>query len=334
MFNRFGQLKCQQQAREWFLRLQDDGTVSGDTFYQFNCWLEKPENEKAYQSIQQTEAALKKLKHTKEGQLLQRHANGLAETAPKRLDIRTLIQSRLLQGGFATAFAIGCMAIVFAFNLNKEALQIEYATAVAETREFTLGDGSHITLTPQTKIHVSLNAQRREVTLLSGHAFFNVAKDQQRPFTVHYKNYSVVVTGTIFTVNTKREEFAVNVDEGKVVVNNSGKHKRTQRLIAGQAIQAKNGNLGEVILGNENQLSLWKSGILVYRDVPLDQILKETNTYTLEQIFPATQQLGKTEISLSINISQLDELTEILEALLPVKAIKAEYGKIMLVSYP
>lgn len=333
MFNRLRQMKCQQQAREWFLKLQDDDAVNSDTFYQFNCWLEKPANEKAYQGVERTSTALDQLTHTKEGQLLQRHANGIPESTKNLLNITTLIQSRLLQG-LATAFTIVCATILFVFSLNKEIAIVEYTTATAETREFTLGDGSHITLTPQTKIKVSLDAQRREVTLVSGHAFFNVAKDQHRPFTVHYKEYSVVVTGTIFTVNTKREEFAVNVDEGKVIVNSSGKHKNTQNLIAGQAIHAKNGALGAISFGNENQLSLWKTGVLVYRDVPLALILKETNSYTLEQIFAATPQLGTTEISLSINISQLDELPEILEALLPVKAIKAEYGKIMLVSRP
>ena len=333
MFNQLQHKIRQQQARQWFLKLQDDSAVRADTFYRFNCWLEKPENEKAYQSVEQTWNALGQLSHTTEGQLLRRHAKAQSQKDSLLTTLSTLVHNRFLASIAATCSVI-CFALVFAFYIPSKSITQEYTTAATETRELTLDDGSLITLTPKTNILVTFEKHQRSVALTNGHAFFDITKDNSRPFTVNHNKYTVTVTGTAFSINTKRDEFSVMVDEGHVVVEDIKNSAESNHLSAGQAIQARNGSLGEISQGHSNQLSLWKRGVLVYRDVALDQILAETNTYTLQQIFPATTQLGKTQISLSINIGQLDELPSILEALLPIKAVKAEYGKIMLVSQP
>lgn len=334
MFNQLQHKIRQQQARQWFLKLQDDSAVRADTFYRFNCWLEKPENEKAYQSVEQTWNALGQLSHTTEGQLLRRHAKAQSQQGSLLTTLSTLVHNRFLHASIAATCSVICFALVFAFYIPSKSITQEYTTAATETRELTLDDGSLITLTPKTNILVTFEKHQRSVALTNGHAFFDITKDNSRPFTVKHNKYTVKVTGTAFSINTKRDEFSVMVDEGHVVVEDIKNSAESNHLSAGQAIQARNGSLGEISQGHSNQLSLWKRGVLVYRDVALDQILAETNTYTLQQIFPATTQLGKTQISLSINISQLDELPSILEALLPIKAVKAEYGKIMLVSQP
>ncbi len=72
-----------------------------------------------------------------------------------------------------------------------------------ELRIITLTDGSTITLKPGSSIRYfrNFNDSAREV-YLEGSAFFQVAKNPQKPFLVYYNHLVTRVLGTSFTINT------------------------------------------------------------------------------------------------------------------------------------
>ena len=55
-----------------------------------------------------------------------------------------------------------------------------------------------ISLDSDTLIEVAYSDERRSLTLLSGRAKFDVAKDPRRPFTVRAHGRLVVATGTVW----------------------------------------------------------------------------------------------------------------------------------------
>ncbi|HEY7773368.1 MAG TPA: FecR domain-containing protein [Marinagarivorans sp.] len=350
MYKRMLQSMRAKRARHWFIKLHNEA-VTGDELYAFNRWLEAEPNALAYQQLERTWQALGALRETKEGELLTRHANSGAHSPQGAGTVQlnpwyrwrhayaamAKAPARWVNSSGTSAAALvscACIAVVlFIVAFKPDAPWTEYSTAAAETRELTIADGSHIILTPQTRIKVQLGNHSRNVQLLSGHAFFDVANDAGRPFSVAFKQYSVLVTGTVFGVNTKTHDFKVSVDEGQVAVRvHQQGNKMQQNLNQGQSITASDNQLGDIQPTAGNQLTLWKSGILVYRDTPLRQILAETNSYTLEKVFASNTKLGDTKISLSINISELGELPAMLEELLPVKAVKSDYRKVVLIA--
>ncbi|MGP5355437.1 FecR family protein [Pseudomonas helleri] len=86
-----------------------------------------------------------------------------------------------LAGGLATAAGL---AAVTAINGLPAGFLADYSTGTGEQRSLTLADGSTVNLDADTALVVKFNDRERRLLLLSGRAFFAVAKDAHRPFVV------------------------------------------------------------------------------------------------------------------------------------------------------
>ena len=89
------------------------------------------------------------------------------------------------------------------------------------SKSIVLSDGSSIILKPNSTLQypIVFNVNHREVKL-SGEAFFEVAKDQQRPFLVYADKIITKVLGTSFTIRAfeNEKDVSVKVKTGKVSV--------------------------------------------------------------------------------------------------------------------
>ncbi len=83
----------------------------------------------------------------------------------------------------------------------------------------TLKDGSVATLSRDAQIQVALSDNIRKITLLSGEATFDVAKDKARPFVVRSGDVYAQATGTLYSVRRLGLTGGrVQVKEGSVLV--------------------------------------------------------------------------------------------------------------------
>ena len=95
----------------------------------------------------------------------------------------------------------------------------------AINRDIQLEDGSVITLAPGSSIryYEPFIEAKRDISL-SGQAWFAVAKDALRPFTVYANDIATTALGTRFMVSTLiKDKVAIRLFEGKVVVKSTGK---------------------------------------------------------------------------------------------------------------
>ena len=72
-------------------------------------------------------------------------------------------------------------------------LQSDYHTGVGVQTPLDLADGSHITLNTDSAVSLDISRNRRSVRLLRGEAWFDVAKDPSRPFTVETPGGTVLL---------------------------------------------------------------------------------------------------------------------------------------------
>lgn len=90
-------------------------------------------------------------------------------------------------------------------------------------RTITLFDGSTVILKSGSTLdsQIQLNDSTREV-FLSGEAYFDIARDESKPFIIHTGNVKTVVLGTAFNIRAWDEEkqVTVSVTRGKVRVEN------------------------------------------------------------------------------------------------------------------
>ncbi|MFC4872062.1 FecR family protein [Negadavirga shengliensis] len=85
-------------------------------------------------------------------------------------------------------------------------------------------DGSLVTLNKNTQLTYSqkLFDKQRLVNMSAGEAYFEVQKDQKKPFVVKLQNLTVTVLGTSFNVKMKGQTAEIILDEGVVKVEVGG----------------------------------------------------------------------------------------------------------------
>jgi len=97
-----------------------------------------------------------------------------------------------------------------------------YQTGEEATKQIQLPDGTIIILNRETKLRLDnkdFNRQRREVWL-EGEAFFEVAKNAEKPFIIHHERMRTIVHGTSFNIKAYKGigKQIVSVRNGKVEV--------------------------------------------------------------------------------------------------------------------
>lgn len=109
----------------------------------------------------------------------------------------------------------------------------------------TLPDGSTIYLAQNSTITYAKRfvGKSRNVKL-EGEAFFDVAKNPEKPFVIETKAASVKVLGTSFNLkSTNSENFELSVVEGKVGVNLNSNRAENIIALAGDLVMAKDNRL-------------------------------------------------------------------------------------------
>jgi transmembrane sensor len=129
-------------------------------------------------------------------------------------------------GGAAAAASLAALAI----GLPAAAGAV-ISTERGEIRLAPLKDGSTVLLNTETRIRVRYETGRRVVALLSGEAYFSVARDDRRPFVVEVNGRRLSTAQANFRVrNLKREPVDVLVNQGLVDIAPAAASARAVRL--------------------------------------------------------------------------------------------------------
>lgn len=151
--------------------------------------------------------------------------------------------------------------------------------ADASNSEVILPDESKVTLRKGSKITYPrrFDAAQRNVSL-EGEAFFEVQRDESKPFVIDAQSVSVTVLGTSFDVKSGIDEAGVTVATGKVSVKTKNVTPQEVLLTPGEKGILKGGRLKETTITNNNYL-FWKTGILEYNNQELSAIADEISHY-------------------------------------------------------
>ena len=145
-----------------------------------------------------------------------------------------------------------------------------------------LPDGSVVNLNSESAIQYDeVNFENNRTVLLSGEAFFEVAKDSIHPFRVVAGQVMVTALGTSFNIDSYDENKKINVAlvTGKVLVKNNQDSLPQQEffLNPGQAIsyQKQNRNFTEIMPFSHDRITGWKDGILFFDRDDLPTVMRK-----------------------------------------------------------
>lgn len=186
---------------------------------------------------------------------------------------------------------------------------ISLETAPGQHRVVTLADGTMVTLDGATRLDVRLGVRRREVALVRGEAFFDVAHDTARPFTVKADEGSARVLGTAFDLERADGRLELSVHRGRVRLAPSGLIHRTAALTVGQRAFAKEGRLS-AIKAFDPTADDWRSGWLETDGLTLDRLVERLNRASPTRIAIADPALGRQRVAGRFRLDEPKALVE------------------------
>ena len=237
-----------------------------------------------------------------------------------------------------------------------------YITAVGQQQSISLEDGSQMLLNTNTQVEVSYGEHYRNIRLLQGEAYFEVASNPDRPFRVYAGSGRVQAIGTAFTVQVADAGVKVMVTEGRIALASLGEaisdealmddlytdlfvHAESRELAtldAGQTVFL--GAEGYLYPGQQNaienieildesklsRLQSWREGLLVFSGEPLEQVVSEISRYTTLSIEIVDPVLNDLQIGGRFRVGDLDNMFAALEANFDIEVERVDYNQVEL----
>lgn len=186
-------------------------------------------------------------------------------------------QDRSTSRRWAVGFAIaaGCVAVAL-LGYYRATSPVTYVTLVGERTQQTLPDKSVIELNGNSQVEVLFSKAARKVQLVRGEAFFDVAHDPSRPFTVTTRDLSVEAIGTQFNVFENPYSVSVAVIRGRVR-GAGASFPQPVELSEGQMATIYDGKVDVTLNGNVKDVTSWRSDRLEFHHARLVEVAEQLN---------------------------------------------------------
>jgi transmembrane sensor len=331
-------------AAEWVVRLGSDQRTHADEDA-FRAWLEQdPAHAQAYADCAALWHAVGELVSTSEAHTTLKPLRAPAPVK-RRFNRRMVVLSAL-----GTAVALAAAFIGPLVDNGVSTIQ----TAVGEQRRVQLADGSGVFLNTGTKLRVKLMATQRLIFIDRGQAFFEVAKDINRPFRVFAGRTEIRALGTAFEVRRTGDGIQVTLEEGKVAIYRGedgssellgappptvtspdstfsrGTSERLAVLTPGE--QAVFKSTESVAIGKVDltKTQAWRYGRMILDNAPLGDVISDLNRYGGVQIILADPRLADIRVSGVFHTGRPEDFIESVTAAFPVEIAREDKQTIVL----
>lgn len=201
-------------------------------------------------------------------------------------------------------------------------------TGTAETREYTLPDGSTISLNQSSTLRYPevFTGDTREV-YLEGEAFFDITPDAAKPFIIHANNTITRVVGTSFGVRAVKgeEKVVVTVATGIINLSAEGKKEYVEVKQGEQGFCLPKENVTEKYAQPDPNLLAWKTKILVFKQSPMSEVVKVIeNTYHTP--IHIDESISGLQLTSTLDKRSLEDIIQIIEMTLSIQSEQTENG--------
>ncbi|MFL0798987.1 MAG: FecR domain-containing protein [Agarilytica sp.] len=323
----------EEEAIQWLARLQSPNLTSQQET-SFFCWLDKSTaHQAAYVNAEST---------WQRGEALASipRPEGITQNK-KRLDFRipSFDIPKIVAPIAAASVFVLLLGLEF-FNPFSLYTNEVHETQIGEHKKIVLDDGSTLILNTNSSISITFDRSQRLVQLNKGEVYFEIEKDQNRPFDVSTSSGSVRVLGTRFSVFDNEKDIIVTVVEGKVSLSDELTSSKSftslstltenQRLSMGQA----RSGLDPIHVNAKSKIA-WVKNKLIYQGETLQEVILDINRYYQSKLVLGEESLSNKAV---IAVLQLDDFSSTLNALKSslnlTSSVDSELQYITLSSHP
>lgn len=215
-------------------------------------------------------------------------------------------------------------------NLNKTIV-----TLSKEQKTLVLEDNSKVYLNQNSSLQYCENYKKygtREV-VLKGEAFFEVTRNESKPFIIKTKHGDVEVLGTSFLVSENNKTLQVSVESGKVKLTSENDDEII--LYKGQSgiYSFDSKALSKSNISDCNYIS-WKTKHLVFNDIPLQEVISSINKSYYSNIVLGSTSLNNCLVNAEFSNKPLETVIKVISTTFDLTVEKSENGQIILSGSP
>jgi transmembrane sensor len=299
-------------AADWFTRLQEEEVAQQD-FQDWQQWLAAaPEHRRAYGEIERAWRLIGEVKPAPWATPQQLKS----DPPPNSGRVESRSRPRVWWA-LAATMVLG-LFILFSMSQMSHGDKA-LSTKTAEQRSVRLSDGSRVILGAQSRVTPQFDGKERRLTLEFGEAFFEVARDPKRPFTVVSGGSEIRAVGTAFNVRATADRVLVSVTEGRVAVASAPASRAPAEILLSAGEQASITRTGAHKQTVATTAAVtWLEGRFEYRGETLRHVIDDLNRYTDRPVTLSDERLGELRYSGTVFPDHVDEWLQGIGGALPV----------------
>lgn len=294
-------------AADWFLLLQE-GPEDAELKARLNRWLgSHNEHRLAWERTEKAWAAMGEVVPAMRSQWEYAPRSEAKPDIRKPAAVRHRAPWRRISMAAAVVAAL-CLGLAIAPGLMLR-LSADYSTSTAETRTITLQDGSTVTMAAATSIALDYGDGRRGIKLLAGEAYFEVAPDKDRSFTVEANGVRVDVLGTAFDVQLADGLTSIALAHGSVQASIEGSSATPpERLVPGDLLAV---DPDSAVMTKDtipvDEIANWRNGELYVVNATLGSVIEQIQRYHPAWISVPDAVLARQRVTGFYNLEQPDQ---------------------------
>lgn len=223
----------------------------------------------------------------------------------------------------AAALIVMAIGLLYPTSWQQQAEPQVYTTSIGEQRTIELDDGSTVQLNTNSVVEVAYSNDIRQLRLLRGEAYFDVAHNKSRPFVVQAGSGNIEAVGTAFAIQLEQSSVEVAVTEGRVKVtplaaqpsSTSPMEKPLAYADAGQVVIYNKG-IESIQTASRDQLDRflsWRTGQLRFQGETLEEAISEFSRYSDIRVILSEPTVRDLRVGGVFKTGDIDEFLNVLE---------------------
>ena len=239
----------------------------------------------------------------------------------KSQPIRSIIsKSRIMQVAAFVAILIGLFFLFKPQYHAKELVLIKHKAKYGERKTVFLSDSTKVILNSGATIqyYSNYNSENRNVAL-QGEAFFDVKRNEKRPFIVSSGEITTKVLGTAFNILQLEDVVTITVVSGKVKVGKRGANKGILLKKNQQTTYSyRKGSFDKKHQVNAKLFTDWSKDILLLNNICIEQAIKKIEKWYNVTIQCTSNNILKESIRAEYENEPIDYILEDMEFILGI----------------
>jgi len=177
-----------------------------------------------------------------------------------------------------------------------------------------------------------MTPSRRQITLETGRAMFDVAHDRNRPFSVAAATSRTTALGTQFQVELDPTHVVVTLAEGSVAIDNEGSTQVWQeQLQPGEQLRIDVSSASrEKHDVDTSVVTSWARGRLLFRGARLADAIAEVNRYSSKKVRLADASLADLHVAGNFIAGDSELIVDAFASALPLRVVEGGEKEIIL----